>query len=176
MRVERNWHPCQSDPHRGATPLNSFTSSSLGIALCSAQTKLISGIRHPTYPDTGSPRLHFQIARPGGVYIIFSAASPTAQWAVHRSITRSVHPWPCPQPQRSRLRSERPETTLDHCRLLDASYAVVMSWNMERTIMGRADCACVQKCASSISYYGKTLEIGLFFGAIFGLAHKKWAA
>ena len=84
--------------------------------------------------------LHFQIARPGG-YIIFSA-SPTVQWVVHRSIIRSVHPWPCPLPQRSRLRSERPETTLDHCRLLDASYAVVMSWNMERKIMGRADCTC----------------------------------
>ena len=113
-------------------PLFKLVPSGYPFTLFCSNDPLISGIQQPP--------LHFQIARPG-VYIIFSA-SPTAQWAVHRSITRSVHPWPCPQPQRSRLRSERPETTLDHCRLLDASYAVVMSWNMERTIMGRADCAC----------------------------------
>ena len=122
--------PVRPPPTRH-TPLFKLVPSGYPFTLFCSNDPLISGIQQPP--------LHFQIARPG-VYIIFSA-SPTAQWVVHRSIIRSVQPWPCPLPQRSRLRSQRPETTLDHCRLLDASYAVVMSWNMEQTIMGRVDCA-----------------------------------
>ena len=62
------------------------------LTLCSAQTKLISG---------NQPPFVFKSPDRGG-YIIFPVANPTAQWVVHRSITRSVHPWPCLQPQRSR--------------------------------------------------------------------------
>ena len=140
MRVERNWHPCQSDPHPPGIPrfLNWFHPATLSLSFAQTICRFLESSSLP--PHYRKPPPSFSNRQTGG-YIIFSA-SPTAQWVVHRSISRSVHPWPCPQPQRSRLRSERPETTLDHCRLLDASYAVVMSWNMERKIMGRADCAC----------------------------------
>ena len=52
---------------------------------------------HPSFRNTP---LHFQIARPGWVY--YFSASPTAQWVVHRSIVRSVHPWLDLPPPRSR--------------------------------------------------------------------------
>ena len=90
----------QSDPHPPGTPrfLNWFHPATLYARFCSNDPSF-SGIQQP--PPSFSNR------QTGGVYIIFPAASPTAQWAVHRSISRSVHPWLDLQPQRSSRRLNR---------------------------------------------------------------------
>lgn len=67
---------------------------------------LISGIRHPTYPDIGKPPFIFKTPDQGG-YIIFSAAIPTARWVVHQHIARSLHPRQGLLQQRSSRRLNR---------------------------------------------------------------------